>query len=423
MDEFRRGDTASWDREQVRRRSSAPQGRRSSVSGGRRTSAQPARRSSSAPQERHVAPQERPPQAAPKNKKRKKRRLNPLVKVVMWLLFVAISSCILAGSGWLLMSDLCAFNRGPIRQVTVEVTASDTVDTVTDKLHNVGLIKYKWFFRLFADFSHAEEDIGIGSHELNTDMDYRSLIKGMEISSGNMTAETVTVTIPEGYTVAQTIKLLAKNGVNTEEKLLEAAQTADFDYSYIDNDSEDINRLEGYLFPDTYEFYVGHDAKGALNRLISTFDKKLNDDRMALVEASEYSLQEIIIIASLIEKETDGGDQDKIASVIYNRLKDDGSHGTYGVLNIDAALLYGLPDHTGPLTNEDKAVDTRYNLYKYAGLPPTAIANPGIDAIDAALKPAETNYYYYALGKDGKHHYSTTLQEHNNFLNSGNYGG
>ena len=93
------------------------------------------------------------------------------------------------------------------------------------------------------------------------------------------------------------------------------------------------------------------------------------------------------------------------------------------MLNIDAALLYGLPDHTGPLTNEDKAVDTRYNLYKYAGLPPTAIANPGIDAIDAALKPAETNYYYYALGKDGKHHYSTTLQEHNNFLNSGNYGG
>ena len=128
-------------------------------------------------------------------------------------------------------------------------------------------------------------------------------------------------------------------------------------------------------------------------------------------------------MASLIEKETDGTDQDKIASVIYNRLKDNGSHGTYGVLNIDAALLYGLPDHEGALTNEDKAVDTPYNLYKYAGLPPTAIANPGIDAIDAALRPAETNFYYYALGKDGKHHYSTTLQEHNNFLNSGNYGG
>ena len=389
MADFRRGDTAGWDREQVRR--------------------------SQAERQR--------PQPVKKKKKRKKKGVNPLIRVILWFVFVGLTSAILAGSGWLLLSDLCAFNRGGIQKVTVEVTSADTVDSVASKLQNKGLIKYKWFFTLFANFSHAEEDIGIGTYELNTDMDYRSLIKGMQSTSGNMTAETVTVTIPEGYTVAQTIKLLAKNGVNTEEKLMEAAQKADFDFKYIDNESEDISRLEGYLFPDTYEFYVGHDAKGALNKLISTFDRKLDDDRLALVEASEYSLQEIVVIASLIEKETDGTDQDKIASVIYNRLQDTGSHGTYKMLNIDAALLYGLPGHEGALTNDDKAVDTPYNLYKYAGLPPTAIANPGIDAIDAALRPAETDYYYYALGKDGRHHYSTTLQEHNDFLNSGNYGG
>ena len=400
MADDRRGDTAGWDKEQVRRAQSSSAQRRS------------------APQR---ASDVRPAQSV--RRKKKKRRMNPLLKVLLWFVFVILASGILAGSGWLLLSDLCAFNRGTIQKVTVEVTASDTVESVADKLQDSGLIKYKWFFKLFANFSNAEEDIGIGSHELNTDMDYRSLIKGMQSSSGNMTAETVKVTIPEGYTVAQTIKLLAKNGVNTEEKLLEAAQTADFDYTYIDNESEDISRLEGYLFPDTYEFYVGHEPKSALNKLISTFDRKLDDDRMSLIESSEYSLQEIVVIASLIEKETDGSDQDKIASVIYNRLKDDGSHGTYGVLNIDAALLYGLPDHTGPLTNADKEVDTRYNLYKYAGLPPTAIANPGIDAIDAALRPADTSYYYYALGKDGKHHYSTTLQEHTDFINSGNYGG
>jgi len=393
MADYRRGDTAGWDREQVRR----------------------------AQADRQRSQQQRP--APKKKKRRRKSRVNPLIQLVLWVVFVGLTSAILAGSGWLLLSDLCAFNRGAIQKVSVEVTATDTVDTVTEKLHKNGLIKYKWFFKLFADFSNAEEDIGIGTYELNTDMDYRSLIKGMQSTSGNMTAETVTVTIPEGYTVSQTIKLLAKNGVSTEEKLLEAAQTADFDYTYIDNESEDISRLEGYLFPDTYEFYVGHDPKGALNKLISTFDRKLDDERLALVESSGYSLQEIVVIASLIEKETDGSDQSKIASVIYNRLKDTGSHGTYGVLNIDAALLYGLPGHEGALTNEDKAVDTPYNLYKYAGLPPTAIANPGIDSIDAALRPAETDYYYYALGKSGKHHYSTTLQEHNNFINSGEYGG
>ena len=110
--------------------------------------------------------------------------------------------------------------------------------------------------------------------------------------------------------------------------------------------------------------------------------------------------------------------------MIYNRLEGPGDKGgTYGLLQIDAALLYALPDHTGAITNEDKAVDSPYNLYKNAGLPPTPIANPGMKAIQAALEPETTDYYYYALGKDGKHHYSTTLNEHNNFLNSGDYAG
>lgn len=112
-----------------------------------------------------------------------------------------------------------------------------------------------------------------------------------------------------------------------------------------------------------------------------------------------------------------------IASVIYNRLNDSGSHGTYKMLNIDASLLYALPDHTGAITNEDKAVDSPYNLYKYAGLPPTPIANPGTASIDAALYPSSSDYYYYALGKDGKHHFSKTLEEHNAFLSSSDYVG
>ena len=385
MSDYKKGDTASWDAGEVRR----AQGERP---------AQPVRR-------------------------RKKRRVNPILRFFAYILFVAIASGILASVGWLLMSDLCAFNRGTVVKATVEVTAEDSVSTIAEKLQDAGLIKYKWFFRLFAGFSHAQEKIGIGTYELNTDMDYRALITGMRNTSGNMTAETVRVTIPEGYTVAQTIALLAKNKVNTEEALLEAAKTADFEFDYIDNDSEDISRLEGFLFPDTYEFYVNEKPANALKRLISNFDRKMDEDRMAAVESSGHSLKEIITIASLIEKETDGTDQRKIASVIYNRLADDGSHGTYRMLNIDAALLYALPEHSGSLTSEDKQVDSHYNLYKYAGLPPTPIANPGIAAIDAALYPESSDYYYYALGKDGLHHYSKTFQEHNNFLNSGNYGG
>ncbi len=399
MADYKNGDTASWDSEQVRRsQSSSPARRSQSGSSGRRTqdSQPPAHR-----------------------RRRKKRHFN----VLTYILFVLVTSAILAGVGWLLINDLCAFNKEDIT-ATIEVTADDTIGTIADKLHDAGLIEYKWFFRLFATVADAKDKIGTGTYELNTEMDYRALIVGMHNSSGNLNSDTVRVTIPEGYTVSQIIKLLAENGVNTEENLLEAAKTATFDYDYIDNNSEDISRLEGYLFPDTYDFYLNEKASSALNRLIKNFNSKLDEDLLAQAEARGYDLQDIITIASLIEKETDGTDQANIASVIYNRLEGPGDKGgTYGMLQIDASLLYALPDHTGPITNEDKQVDSPYNLYKYAGLPPTPIANPGLASIEAALEPADTNYYYYALGKDGKHHFSSTLEEHNAFLNSGDYAG
>ena len=352
---------------------------------------------------------------------REKRRRR--VRLVPYLLFVVVVSAILAGSGWLLVSEFCSFNRAPV-EAEVEITAEDDLSSIATKLKDDGLINYKWLFKLVGRLSHAESKIGIGTYTLNQDMDYLALIAAMHNASGNLNAEVVRVTIPEGYTVAQTIHLLAEMGFNTEEALLDAAATYKFDYTFIDNSTEDISRLEGYLFPDTYDFYVNEKPGSALNRLISNFNKKLDDDLLAAAEARGYSLQQIVTIASLIEKETDGTDQARIASVIYNRLADTGSHGTYGVLNIDASVLYGLPaDHTGTLTKEDLSYDSPYNLYKKAGLPPTAIANPGLAALKAAVEPEQTDYYYYALGKDGKHHFSATLAEHNAFLASGEYMG
>lgn len=389
MAEYKKGDTASWDTEQVRKKEIEETEKRL----------------------RQV------------RRRKQRRRTTRILGIVLYIPVILIISALLASFGWKLMSDLCAFNKELIT-TTVEISREDDIDSVATKLEEAGLIEYPWFFKLFGKFANAEENIGIGTYELNTDMDYRALIVGMRSASGgNMNAETVDVTIPEGYTVMQTIQLLAKNGVNTEEALLEAAQTANFKYDFIDNDSEDISRLEGYLFPDTYQFYVGHNAKDALGKLISNFNNKVStlEEDLAAAKARGYDLDEIVIIASLIEKETDGTDHGKIASVIYNRLENVGE--TAHLLQIDAALLYGLPDHEGALTNDDKAIDTPYNLYMHQYLPPTAIANPGLDSLKAAVSPEETNYYFYALGKSGTHKFSETLAEHNNFLNSGEYGG
>ena len=353
MSDYKNGDTASWDASQVRRSQAG-----------------------------HTGRSQGNPSQQPQRRRRKRRRINP----VLYILCVLVASAILAGVGWLLASDLCAFSRDipSTTKITIEITADDDMGSIAEKLQDAGLIRYKWFFRLFAAVTGASEEVGIGTYELNTDMDYHALIAGMRSSSGNLSAETVTVTIPEGYTVRQTIALLAEKGVNTEEALTEAA----------------------------------------LDRLIRNFVSRMDEDRMTQVEESSYSLQEIITIASLIEEETDGTDQANIASVIYNRLEGSGNkQGTYGLLQIDASLLYALPDHTGPITSADMQTDSPYNLYQNAGLPPTPISNPGLASIDAALNPNSTDYYYYALGTDGKHHFSTTLAEHNAFVNSSSYGG
>lgn len=387
MADYKKGDTASWDAQQVRR-SSSSSNQNKQTSGQKQT------------------------------KKRKRgQRTNP----VLYVLFVLLTSAILAGVGWLLMTDLCAFNN-EYRTVTVEVTSEDTVKTIAKKLEDAELIEYKWFFRLFALVANADEKIGIGTYELNTDMDYRALITGMQNSSGNMNADTVRVTIPEGFTVEQTIALMAEKGVNTKEALTEAAKKSQFQYDYIDNNSQELNRLEGYLFPDTYDFYVNEKPTNALNRLIKNFDQKMDKTIRDKIQSKGYTIKEVVTVASLIEKETDGTDQKRIASVIENRRFGPGDKGgTNGLLQIDAALLYAIPNNGGVLSNADKKMSSPYNLYKHTGLPPTPIANPGMTAIQAALEPESTNYYYYALGKDGHHHFFRTLNEHNQFLNSDQY--
>lgn len=370
------------------------------------------------------AAQVRNTQARRQAQTRRRRRASPfavIFKIILHILFVLLVSALLSGVGWLLFSDFCSFNRPPL-EVTVEVEAEDTVGSISEKLKNAGLIDYPWLFRLYAGFSHAEDKIGLGSYKLTSDMDYHALISGMRSTAGSMNTDTVRVTIPEGYTVAQTIALLAKNNVNTQSALTQAAQTANFGFSFIDNTSEDISRLEGFLFPDTYDFYVNENPASALKRLITNFNSKLDDELLAQAEERGYDLYDIITIASLIEKETDGTDQARIASVIYNRLEGPGDKGgTYGLLQVDASLLYALPDHQGPITQNDMQADSPYNLYQNAGLPPTPIANPGMAAITAALDPEITDYYYYALGKEMQHHFFTNYQEHLDFINGPDY--
>lgn len=344
-----------------------------------------------------------------KEKKRERRS---------WWIFVLVVSAILAEIGWLMINDICSLNKKDVTTV-IEVTTEDNLNTVSQKLKEGGLVDFPWLFRMVGGLRHAKEKIGVGSYELSSDMDYVALINGMRSSQSGP----VRVSIPEGSTVRQIVTLLAKHGVNEESALLDAAMNGDFDYSFLDaNRKGELTYLEGYLFPDTYDFFVGEEPEHALSRLLDNFKAKMDSKIMKEVASSGRSLDQIIIIASLIEKETDGNDRKEIASVIYNRLNNVGE--TAHLLQIDASLIYGLgDDFDGKLDQKDMENDIPYNLSIHKGLPPTAIANPGLTAIEAALDPADTNYYFYALGKDKVHHFFKTYREHTNFVNSSEYGG
>ena len=354
-------------------------------------------------------------------KPNKKKKNNPILNSLLYLVIVLLVSVILASAIIVLSNDLFALTK-PDQEVHVTIPEQATTGEVAAILHDNGVIDHKYFFSMFVTLSTRHVKYNPGEYDLNQSMDYREVLNNIRISPNS----TITITIPEGYTIEQIKKTILDAGLSNEKELTEALKQGDFSGEYLPEDlGNEENRLEGYLFPDTYEFYVNtKKPANALDKMLSNFNSKLDDELLAAAEARGYDLQEIVTIASLIEKETDGTDQGKIASVIYNRLEGPGDKGgTYGLLQIDAALLYALPDHEGAITNEDKTVDSPYNLYKYAGLPPTPIANPGLAAIEAALEPESTDYYYYALGKDGRHHYSKTLNEHNAFVNSSEYGG
>lgn len=339
------------------------------------------------------------------------RKISPRVT---YIICVVLVSCLLAELGWLAVNEVCALNKEPL---TAEVTIDegDGLGAIAKKLKKAGIIDSKFLFKLYGLFSGTAKKVDAGVYKLDTGMDYHCLEQTMQ--TGTSAAATVTVTIPEGYTVQQIIELLAENNVSSVEKLTEAAKNYAFeDYSFIDNENlGNISRLEGYLFPDTYEFYVKEEAVSALSRLLDNFYYWIFEDEEMVEMMEGEDLKEIITVASLIEKETDGTDRETIASVIYNRLNH--SAETAYLLQIDASLVYAAGRE---ITQDDyKNLDSPYNLYTHQGLPPTPIANPGLASIKAALNPEKTNYYFYALDVNGefgtpnRHVFSKTLADHN----------
>ena len=361
-----------------------------------------------------------------------------MLVTVVWLAIIVFVGVGLGQMVWNVAADMLAFGR-PNQVVTITITADDDLDDIAQKLYDTGLIKYPGIFKFYGELANAERKIKAGTYELNAIYDYNALVKNM---AGYADRVSTKVVIPEGYTCAQIFRLLEGSGVCTVEALQEAAMNADLsNYWFLEGiDRSSPNCLEGYLFPDTYEFYLDYDATSVLKRLLSNFNKRFSEEMVAKVDelnetlasmmrshglSSSYieshmlTVRDVLIVASMIEKETSGDEESYyIASVIYNRLTNPGE---YPFLNIDATLVY-ITGHS-PLTQEDLKIDSPYNTYLYKGLIPGPISNPGLASLNAALAPENTEYYYYALDPStGEHKFFKTYKAHQNFLESLNKG-
>lgn len=388
-------------------------------------------------------PEEPAPHARPLRKGRPRRKkgegllgIPNILVTIVWALIVVAIGVTLGRMLWICAAEVLAFGREDT-PVTVTIYETDTIDDITNKLYQADLIRYPELFKLYASFAVDEGEIRPGIWDLNTRYDYHALVKMMSPSS---TRSVVKLTIPEGYTCRQIFELLETNKICTVNDMLSYCSDGELgDYWFLDGlPRGDGYCLEGYLFPDTYEFYTNDSPKSILKKMLDNFDNRVapeeNDLRGLLpalnehlsqmmrdngrgddyVASHQYTMREVLIVASMIEKETSGKDESPtIASVIYNRLFHWGDTPAY--LNIDASIIYALDGKTD-LTAEDMKVDSPYNTYYNVGLTPGPIANPGLDSIRAALEPSNTNYYYYILDPAaGSHHFSTTLEEHEAF--------
>ncbi|MDR3208104.1 MAG: endolytic transglycosylase MltG [Oscillospiraceae bacterium] len=326
---------------------------------------------------------------------------------VLYFLFVVCLSALLAGFGWMSANEVLGLSK-PEGQVTVEVPEGATISEITAILQEQELVQWPWLFKLYANVTDAESKIVPGTYTVDTNLDYMAIVSAMK--KGSQYRAIVKVVIPEGFTMKDIFARLAENKVCDEASLWATARTHKFSYSFLDDLPIADNRLEGYLFPDTYDFYVGEDPVDVLSKMLSNFNRKLTADMRARAESMGYSIHEIVTIAAMVEREAANAQEaPTIASVIYNRLRSD----SFPYLEIDATILYALPEHKDQLTDADLQIDSPYNTRLYPGLPPGPIASPGRSSLVAALDPDETNYYFYAVNKDGVHQFSRTLAEHN----------
>lgn len=330
-------------------------------------------------------------------------------KVILGSVFVVIAAVLL-----IILSMFLEYTRGTSSEKTVivEIPKGASESLIADILEENGVIDYKINFKLKMRSSEYRGKLNYGKYVLNKKMCIDDAIEAL--SHPSELKKGIRLTIPEGYSAEMIAKRCESAGICNAEDFLTELKKGEFDYSFISDipDNKEVKyKLEGYLFPSTYDFSMEANAHTVINKLLGEFEKQYNKVKNKLPKG--MSMAEAINRAALIEREAKlDSERTMISGVIDNRLK-------IGMpLQIDASVVYviseGLYD-VDRVLYKHLEVDSPYNTYKYTGLPAGPICNAGIKSIEAAMTPKEHKYLYYHTDtnkNDGSHIFSETFAQH-----------
>lgn len=363
-----------------------------------------------------------------KKEEKKKNKKNTRTFRFIWLISIIIVGAVLAVYLLVGVNDMLAINRTDDATVAIELPESPTLEDVAEVLEKAGVINESSFFKMYASLTKSADNFNQGSFEIKTNLDYEAIINFLQGNSNRK--DIITVTITEGQNVLEIADTLSNAGViSDKEKFLSLCNSTYFDEDFtflqeIENADKRYYKLEGYLYPDTYDFYVNEEPELTITRFLSNYETQMYskqevsgyDKRVKiseLVKDTDYTLDEILNIASIIQAEAaNNEDMYYISSVLHNRLDSSADSGTAS-LGLDSTKYY-------PYRSEDKipsdikdGFKSTYDTYDFAGLPAGPICNPGMEAILAAINPKSTNYLYFCHSSDGTPYYAETLEGHN----------
>ncbi|MBQ9673748.1 MAG: endolytic transglycosylase MltG [Ruminococcus sp.] len=367
-----------------------------------------------------------------KKREKRKAKKNKRVFTLIWLIMVVMAGVVL--SKYLLtgINDMLAISRPEDNQVKIKIAKEDKFEDIVNKLESSGVINDPEFFKLYAHVVKAEDHFEAGTFTIKTNLDYEAIISYLE--EPYEVEKTVTVQITEGMSIVEIADLLADKGVTSnKDDFLDMCNSDEFDkkYDFIKklgkaNDNGRYYKLEGYLYPDTYTFYENEDPSMTVSRMLSNFaEKNVNtlakadgySDKVSIQERAEdtgYSFDQILTIASLIQAEAaDEKDMYYVSSILYNRLNSGNAY-DYSKLSLDSTVYYPYRDAKSvPKSMGGSNFKSTYDTYNFVGLPIGPICNPGEAALEAAINPKKTDYYYFCHNSEtGEAYYASSFDEH-----------